>query len=217
MGNGTQTEAYVMDFKGQYSIPASPDAVWAALHDPEILAKAIPGCESLEKLSDAEMRAKAAIKIGPVKARFEGKVTIEELAPPPGFAHAMKLKGEGQGGAAGFARGESEVRLSPDAAGTLLQYDAKATVGGRLAQVGQRLIDASAKTLADEFFAKFASAMQGEEPPPPAVGPVGPSTPAAAVAPPREPPREEGLAPQIWVAGLIGVIIILLIVFSIVL
>jgi uncharacterized protein len=203
-----------MDFKGQYSIPASPEAVWAALHDPEMLAKAIPGCESVEKLSDTEMRAKASIKVGPVKARFEGKVTLEELAPPPGFVHAMKLKGEGQGGAAGFARGESEVRLLAESGGTLLQYDAKATIGGRLAQVGQRLIDASAKALADEFFAKFASAMQSEAPPPPAVGPVGLPEPSA---PAKAPPRDEGLGPQIWVAGLIGVIIILLIVFSIVL
>jgi carbon monoxide dehydrogenase subunit G len=204
-----------MDFKGQYSIPASPDAVWGALHDPDVLAKAIPGCESVEKLSDTEMKAKAAIKVGPVKARFEGKVTIEELVPPPGIAHAMKLKGEGQGGAAGFARGESEVRLSDEPGGTLLQYEAKATVGGRLAQVGQRLIDASAKALADDFFAKFAALMQAEAPPPPAVGPVAPAGLAASVV--KDAPREEGLAPQIWVAGLIGVIIILLIVFSIVL
>ena len=218
LGYSIQTETYLMEFKGQYSIPASPDAVWSALHDPQVLARAIPGCEGVDKLSDTEMRAKAAIKIGPVKARFEGKVTLEELAPPPGFAHAMKLKGEGQGGAAGFAKGESEVRLSADSGGTLLQYDAKATIGGRLAQVGQRLIDASAKSLADEFFAKFASAMQDEVPPPPAVGPVG-QLPASATASPagKTLPREEGLAPQIWVAGLIGVILILLIVFSLVL
>src|SRR5262245_34779801 len=128
-----------MDFKGQYSIPASPETVWVALHDPQALGASIPGCESVEKLSDNEMKAKAVIKIGPVKARFEGKVTIEELAPPAGFVRAMRLKGEGQGGAAGFARGESEVRLAAQPAGTLLQYDAKATIGGRLAQVGQRL------------------------------------------------------------------------------
>ena len=199
-----------MDFKGQYSIPASPDAVWAALHDPAVLANAIPGCEGVDRVSDSEMKAKAAIKVGPVKARFEGRVTLEELAPPAGFVKAMKLRGEGQGGAAGFARGESEVRLSVEPGGTLLQYDAKAMIGGRLAQVGQRLIDASAKALADEFFAKFAALMQPEASAPPVIAPM-------ATQAPKEPPREEGLAPQIWVAGLIGVIIILLIVFSIVL
>ena len=199
-----------MDFKGQYSIPATPEAVWAALHDPRALAGAIPGCEEVQKLSDTEMKAKAMIKIGPVKARFEGKVTLEELPPPAGFVRAMKLKGEGQGGAAGFARGESEVRLSADGGGTLLQYDAKAAIGGRLAQVGQRLIDASAKALADEFFAKFVALMQSEAPAPP-VPTVTPAKPATREV------HEEGLAPQIWVAGLIGVIIILLIVFSIVL
>jgi hypothetical protein len=201
-----------MDFKGKYSIPASPEAVWAALHDSDVLGKAIPGCESVEMVSGTEMKAKAAIKIGPVKARFEGKVTIEELVPPPGSTHAMKLKGEGQAGAAGFARGESEVQLSEEPSGTLLQYDAKATVGGRLAQVGQRLIDTWAKDLAEEFIAKFTAAIHAAAPPPPAVGPVAQSPRAA-----KQSPHEEGLAPQIWVAGLIGVIIILLIVFSIVL
>ena len=110
------------------------------------------------------------------------------------------------------------MRLSTDNGNTLLQYNAKATIGGRLAQVGQRLIDASARALADEFFAKFASVVQAGELPPPAVGPVGSvALPAIISQTVKEPRRDEGLAPQIWVAGLIGVIIILLIVFSIVL
>ena len=199
-----------MDFKGKYSVPAPPAAVWAALHEPEILAAAIPGCETVEKLSPTEFKARAVIKVGPVKARFDGKVELRELEPPAGVAHAMMLKGEGQGGAAGFARGESEVRLSAQGDGTLLEYDAKAIVGGRLAQVGQRLIDGAAKALADEFFAKFASVMQAQSTPPPI---PKTQTPLAASGK----PREEGLAPQIWVAGLIGIIVILLIVFSIVL
>jgi len=199
-----------MDFKGKYSIPARPAAVWAALHEPEMLAAAIPGCEAVEKLSPTEFRARAVIKVGPVKARFDGKVELRELEPPQGVAHAMMLKGEGQGGAAGFARGESQVRLSAEGDGTLLEYDAKAIVGGRLAQVGQRLIDGAAKALADEFFAKFASMMQAQSTP--LSGPKGQTRPAASGK-----AREEGLAPQIWVAGLIGIIVILLIVFSIVL
>src|SRR6266550_2109346 len=185
-----------MDFKGKYSVPAAPGAVWAALHEPEILAAAIPGCEAVERLSPTEFRARAVIKVGPVKARFEGKVELRELEPPPGVAHAMMLKGEGQGGAAGFARGESQVRLSAEGDGTLIEYDVKAIVGGRLAQVGQRLIDGAAKALADEFFAKFASLMQAQSTPFPV---PKLQTPLAASAK----TREEGLAPQIWVAGLI--------------
>ncbi len=195
-----------MDFKGKYNIPAAPEKVWAALHEPEILAAAIPGCKGVERTSDTDYRARTTLKIGPVKARFEGRVQLQEIPPPPGIARAVLLKGEGQGGAAGFARGESEVHISPDGAGSVLEYTAKAAIGGRLAQVGQRLIDGAAKSLADEFFARFVALMQAQ-----AVA----SAPAAPSG--QRQPGEEGLAPQIWVAGLIGVIIILLIVFSIVL
>ncbi len=198
-----------MDFKGRYSIPAPPDAVFAALHDPNMLAASIPGAESVEQVSDQEFKARAVVKIGPVKASFAGKVTLSPQAPPAGFTHAVKLVGDGQGGPAGFARGEAEVLLAPENGGTVLAYDAKAVVGGRLAQVGQRLIDGVAKSMADEFFAKFAEAVRAKS------EPVAPA-PArqAAPAPGR---ADEGLSPQIWVVGLIGIIIILLIVFSIVL
>ena len=195
-----------MDFKGKYSIPAAPEKVWAALHEPEILAAAIPGCEGVERTSDTDYRARTTLKIGPVKARFEGRVQLQEIPAPPGIARAVLLKGEGQGGAAGFARGESEVHISPDGAGSVLEYTAKAAIGGRLAQVGQRLIDGAAKSLADEFFARFVALMQAQ-----AVA----SAPAAPSG--QRQPGAEGLALQIWVAGLIGVIIILLLVFSIVL
>ncbi len=197
-----------MDFKGKYAIPAAPDQVWEALHDASMLMAAIPGCEAVEKLSPNQFKARATLKIGPVKARFEGKVELQQTPAPEGVAYAATLKGEGQGGAAGFARGESQVRLSADGSGTLLEYDAKATIGGRLAQVGQRLIDGAAKALADEFFTKFASQMQAREQPAPVAEPPA-AAPAVSV--------NEGLAPQVWVAGLIGIIIILLIVFSIVL
>lgn len=199
-----------MDFKGKYIIPANPDVVWGALHEPEMLAAAIPGCEGVEKLSDTEFKVRTTIKVGPVKAHFEGKVQLQELPPPAGAVYALMLKGEGQGGAAGFARGESQVRLSVDGIGTILEYEAKATIGGRLAQVGQRLIDGAAKALADEFFAKFAILMQAQA--------VARAEPEAAAAPQEaSSATEEGLAPQIWVVGLIGIVIILLIVFSIVL
>src|SRR4029077_9816479 len=181
---------YPMDFKGKYSIPARPAAVWSGLHDPQVLAASIPGCEAVDKLSATEFKARAVIKIGPVKARFEGKVELREIEPPSGIAHAMMLKGEGQGGAAGFARGESRVLISAQGEGSLLEYDAKAIVGGRLAQVGQKMIDVAAKALADEFFTKFVALMQPHTTPSPV-----PGTPAPLAADGK--PREEGLAPQI--------------------
>ena len=202
-----------MDFKGRYSIAASPDAVLAALRDPDVLAACIPGAERVEKRSDTEYAAVAMVKVGPVGARFQGRVTLAPEGPPPGAAYALRLAGEGQGGAAGFARGESHVTLTPEGAGTVLEYDAKATIGGRLAQVGQRLIDGAAKSLADEFFQKFAKHMQAPAPiPGPAPGVEAPSSETPATV-----HREEGLAPQIWVVGLIAIVVILLIVFSTVL
>src|SRR4249920_1238629 len=126
-----------MDMSGEVRIPATQERVWAALNDPETLRKAIPGCEELTKISDTELEASARAKIGPVSARFKGKVTLSDLSPPNGYT----LTGEGTGGAAGFAKGQAKVALSPDGDGTLLRYDVKATVGGKLAQIGQRLID----------------------------------------------------------------------------
>ena len=194
-----------MEFKGRYLISALPDEVWTALHNPHVLAQAIPGCEAVEKISETEFKAKAAVTIGPVKARFEGKVQLAPQAPSAGFTHALTLKGEGQGGPAGFARAESEVRLTREGNGTALTYDAKAIVGGRLAQLGQRLIDGAAKSLADEFFARFAALMK------PAEAVTAPLVPQAA------PSSSEGLPPQIWVVGLIAIVAILLTVFSMVL
>jgi carbon monoxide dehydrogenase subunit G len=204
-----------MDFKGRYSIPAAPDVVFAALHDARILKDSIPGCESVEQVSAQEFRARAVVKIGPVKASFAGKVTLTPETPPTGFTHRVKLVGDGQGGPAGFARGQSDVLLAAENGGTVLTYDAHAVVGGRLAQVGQRLIDSAAKALADEFFAKFTQVMEAQHaasaPAAPTAGET-PASPSSAAA-----PSDEGLSPQIWVVGLIGIIIILLVVFSIVL
>jgi hypothetical protein len=199
-----------MEFKGKYAIPSTVGMVWAALHEPDVLAASIPGCEGVEKLSDTNFRVRAAIKIGPVKARFDGRVQLQEIAPPEGAARGLILRGEGQGGAAGFARGESQVRLYIVDGGTALEYDANVIISGRLAQVGQRLIDDAAKMLADAFFEKFAAVIQARTSPLQA-----PDLSLSMRA--LMPQKEESLAPQIWVAGLIGVIIILLIVFSIVL
>lgn len=182
-----------------------------ALRDPAVLVASIPGCENIEPIGPNAFKANATLKIGPVKARFQGKVTIEDIPPPDGIIHAMRLSGEGQGGAAGFARGQSEVKLSVVGGATLLEYTANAIVGGKLAQIGQRLIDGAAKSVADEFFAKFSALMQARATasPPPAAEPA--PRPDQAIS------GREGLAPQVWVVGLIGIIVILLIFFSIVL
>lgn len=148
-----------MQMTGETVIPASRAAVWAALNDPEILRQAIPGCESIEKLSDTEMTARVGIKIGPVKASFGGSVTLSDLDPPNGY----RISGQGQGGAAGFAKGGATVKLEEAEGGTKLSYEVDAQVGGKLAQIGSRLIDGAAKSLAAEFFQKF-SAIVGAPP-----------------------------------------------------
>jgi carbon monoxide dehydrogenase subunit G len=143
-----------MDMTGEERIAASRETVWAALNDVDVLKQCIPGCESLEKKSDTEMAAKVKLKIGPVSASFSGKVTLSEIDPPNGY----RIGGEGTGGPAGYAKGSALVRLEDDGAGgTVLKYEAKADVGGKLAQVGGRLIDATAKKLAGEFFSKFGT------------------------------------------------------------
>jgi carbon monoxide dehydrogenase subunit G len=141
-----------MDMSGSYRITAPREKVWAALNDPEILKQCIPGCEEIEKHSDTELTAKVVAKVGPVKAKFAGKVTLSDIDPPNGYT----ITGEGSGGAAGFGKGGAAVKLNPDGDdATLLDYTAHAQVGGKLAQIGSRLIDGTARKMADDFFAKF--------------------------------------------------------------
>ena len=149
-----------MEIKGEYKIAAPRDKVFAALNDQAVLKACIPGCESLEKLSDTEMTAKVRLRIGPVSAAFSGKVTLSDIDPPNGY----RITGEGQGGVAGFAKGGAVVRLADDDGGTVLTYDVDAQVGGKIAQVGARLISGTAKKLADQFFGKFAESV-GAPPP----------------------------------------------------
>ena len=163
-----------MDMTGEVRIAAPREAVWRALNDPEILRQCIPGCEEIQKLSDTEMTAKVTAKVGPVKARFGGKVTLSDLDPPNGY----KISGEGQGGAAGFAKGGAVVRLTADEAGsgTVLHYEVNAAVGGKLAQIGSRLIDGTARKMADDFFGTFANLVTAAAAPPaaaPAAGEAG--------------------------------------------
>lgn len=144
-----------MVMNGEYQIPAPRETVWAKLNDPEMLKACIPGCETLDKLSDTEFQAVATTKIGPVKATFKGKVTLSDLDPPNGY----KISGQGDGGVAGFAKGGATVKLEPKDDGTLLSYAVEAQIGGKLAQIGQRLINGAAKKIADEFFKNFAAAV----------------------------------------------------------
>jgi carbon monoxide dehydrogenase subunit G len=207
-----------MDMTGEFHIPAPRDTVWKALNDPEILRRSIAGCEELEKTSDTEFVAKVTAKVGPVKARFTGKVTLSDLDPPNGY----KITGEGQGGAAGFAKGSAEVHLEPEGDGTLLKYVVHAAIGGKLAQIGARLIDGAANKMAGEFFSSFASNVVGSIPAAaPASGEavVADAMPAASPAASRPVTADagapsRGLRPWVWVGGLIVIAIVLLLYFG---
>jgi carbon monoxide dehydrogenase subunit G len=205
-----------MDMTGEFRIAAPREAVWKALNDPEVLRQCIPGCEELLKTSENEFTAKVTVRVGPVKARFAGKVTLSDLDPPNGY----KIAGEGQGGAAGFANGGAEVRLEPDGDGTLLKYSVNASIGGKLAQIGARLIDGTARKLADEFFGTFAGLVSAaaEAAAPTAATEAAIGAPAAAAAVPAAavsaPSPSPGLKPWVWVTGLIIIAILLLVYFG---
>jgi uncharacterized protein len=207
-----------MDMTGERRIPAPRQAVWDALNNPEVLKASIPGCESLEKLADDQMRATAAVKVGPISARFNGKVQLTDIDPPNGY----RISGEGQGGVAGFAKGGADVALTDDGLDTLLSYQVNAQVGGKLAQLGGRLIDATAKQMADAFFDRFSQQVQAmvpaaaeeaaehsmAEPVAVAMGAVPvPSSVSIWALIPREP---FGLPLAAWVGGAVFVIILLL-------
>ncbi|MEZ0170666.1 carbon monoxide dehydrogenase subunit G [Microvirga sp. TS319] len=148
-----------MIMQGEVTLPADRATVWAALNDPEILKASIPGCQDLEKISDTEFQATAKVSVGPVKATFKGGVTLSDLDPPNGYT----IGGEGQGGVAGWAKGGAKVRLEDVEEGTKLIYDVEANVGGKIAQLGGRLINGVAKKYADEFFGNFARILSPTE------------------------------------------------------
>ncbi|TFH48838.1 MAG: carbon monoxide dehydrogenase [Lysobacterales bacterium] len=141
-----------MDISGDFDIPASRQQVWDALNDPDVLAQCIPGCESIERASDTELLAKMMAKIGPVKARFESRILLSNLNPPNSYT----ISGEGKGGPAGFGKGSADVTLTDSGGNTMLHYIATLQVGGKLAQVGSRLVGGAARKIADDFFSKFA-------------------------------------------------------------
>lgn len=142
-----------MDLTGEFRIPASRQQVWEALNDPDTLRASIPGCQSLDKVSDTEFNAKMLSKVGPVKAKFATKITLSNLNPPQSYT----LSGQGQGGVAGFAKGSADVTLLEEDSETVLHYSARIQVGGKLAQVGSRLLKGTARKLAAEFFGNFAA------------------------------------------------------------
>jgi hypothetical protein len=145
-----------MTMSGEYQLAVPRETVWEKLNDPVTLKACIPGCEQLDKLSDTEFQATAVARIGPVKATFKGRVTLSDLDPPNGY----KISGQGEGGVAGFAKGGATVKLTPKDGGTLLTYDVEAQIGGKLAQLGQRLINGAAKKVADDFFGNFVNAVK---------------------------------------------------------
>ncbi len=187
-----------MDMTGEYRIRAPRQKVWDSLNDPEILKQCIAGCQELEKTSDTEFSARVHTRVGPVSAKFTGKVELSEIDPPNGY----RISGEGQGGVAGFAKGGATVKLAEDGDETVLTYEANATVGGKLAQIGSRLIDATARKMADDFFSKFAEVVGApaeEEAPAEAPTAAAPEAPAS------------GLSPAVWIGGLVALAVIVLI------
>jgi len=149
-----------MEMSGEQLIPASQAATWAALNDPEILKACVPGCESIERTAENEYVVLMTARIGPVSAKFKGKLALADLDPPNSYSIAF----EGQGGVAGFGKGGAKVQLLPEGGSTRLTYQVKANVGGKLAQIGSRLVDAAAKKLAEEFFNAFNAKVASENP-----------------------------------------------------
>jgi uncharacterized protein len=216
-----QERTMPMEMTGEFRIPARRQLVWEGLNDPEVLKQCIPGCQVLEKVSDTEFNGRVVASVGPVKATFGGKVTLSDLDPPQSYT----ISGEGSGGVAGFAKGGAKVNLAEDGDATLLTYAVQAQVGGKLAQVGSRLIDGVARKMANDFFGHFAAVMVPEQPAPAAaeaaLGEAAPAPRAAepervAVETPPPLPRPAGirLPPAVWVTGLAVIIILMLYFFT---
>jgi uncharacterized protein len=218
-----------MEMTGEYHIPAPRERVWQALNDPETLKRAIPGCREIEKVTDTEFTAKVVAKVGPVSATFGGKVNLTDLDPPKAYT----ISGEGTGGVAGFAKGSAKVRLDDDGgAATRLHYEVQAHVGGKLAQIGSRLIDAASRKMADDFFGRFVEAMSppaegngaaaSEPAATPAPSPIAPEAQAVPPTAPQPPGLPEELpqpqtssaaeepsprlSPAVWVTGLTAIV-----------
>ncbi len=182
-----------MEMTGEQLIPLPQAEVWRGLIDPQVLKASIPGCETIEKIADNEYKVELVAAIGPVKAKFKGKLVLSDIRAPNSYALAF----EGSGGAAGFAKGGAQVSLSPEGRGTRLRYSAKANIGGKLAQVGSRLIDGVAAKTADDFFVNFKATLAPQ------------AAAAEAVAAIEEVPARGGINPLWIVAGIIGVMLLI--------
>jgi carbon monoxide dehydrogenase subunit G len=185
-----------MELQGERLIPASVDKTWAALNDPEVLKACIAGCESVERTGDDSFTAVVALKVGPVSARFKGNLQMTNVQAPNGYT----INFDGQGGVAGFGKGSADVGLTPQGDQTLLKYNARASVGGKMAQIGSRLIDATAAKITEDFFKAFEAHLQ-----PSAPAPVGGTAVAVPVAEP------DGSIAKLW--WLIGALIVLAIAY----
>jgi len=188
-----------MKLSDEKRIEAPRDVVWAGLNDPDILKQSIPGCDTLTQVSDTEFEAEVRAKIGPVKAKFKGNVQLSDLNPPVSY----RISGEGKGGAAGFAKGGATVTLSEDGDATILKYDVDADVGGKLAQIGGRLIEGSAKKLAGEFFNNFEAALKAAD-----AGEADAVEDAAApkAAPAPTPVSDDSAKKRVWL--IVGVVFV---------
>ena len=173
-----------MEMNGEKLISASKQEVWDALNDPDQLLKAIPGAQTVEKTDEENLIATVRTKIGPISAKFSGKIKLSDINPPNSYT----LTGEGSGGAAGFAKGSAKVSLEDHDNGTILKYSVSASVGGKLAQIGQRLIDTAANKLADQFFGKFNEILSNDN----------------KILPKQEAVSDDsGLSPMVWVSSLV--------------
>jgi hypothetical protein len=217
----TQERIVPMEMTGEFRIPAPRERVWEGLNDPEVLKQAIPGCQTIEKVSDTEFTAKVRAKVGPVSATFGGKVNLTDLDPPKAYT----ISGEGSGGVAGFAKGSAKVSLDEDGGNaTVLRYEVQAHVGGKLAQIGSRLVDATSRKMAEDFFGRFAAVMSpsasgngaagasdaGSAAPPVARVALAPAPPEPQ-SPEPQPAVMAGeasrrLSPAVWVTGLTAVV-----------
>jgi hypothetical protein len=184
-----------MELTGEHVIPVPQQQVWDALNDPEVLKACIQGCETIERVSDTEFKVALTAAVGPVKAKFNGKLLLSDLNPPTSYA----LTFEGSGGAAGFGKGGATVVLAPEGDGTKLVYSAKATVGGKLAQVGSRLIDGVAAKMASDFFVRFNEK----------IAPAPAPAPGAAPGEAATAPAQTGGSNRTWI--IVGVIVVILI------
>jgi carbon monoxide dehydrogenase subunit G len=184
-----------MEMEGSRVLAITQDQAWAALNDPEVLKASIPGCEKVEATGENRYGVVVAVKVGPLAAKFAGKIVLTDVNPPESYT----LTFDGQGGAAGFGKGQAKVKLTPQGTGCELAYSASAQVGGKLAQVGQRLIDGVARSMAEDFFKRFEQEMQRRYPPPAAQAEAA-AAPAGGSQSAREAPSR-GVPPWLWIAA----------------